>query len=97
MGNLSITEIAKAIRKDLRNELSEYKFSTTTRKGISEAINIDLKSDNSNLVDSNYKHTSLGKEIFSKIKAITDKYNYDNSDVTTDYFDVRFYCFISLS
>lgn len=35
--------------------------------------------------------TARGQEIESGIKAIIEKYNYDDSDTMTDYFDVNFY------
>ncbi len=39
-----------------------------------------------------YTHLSAwAQELLGKLQAITDKYNYDNSDTMTDYFDVNFY------
>ena len=40
--------------------------------------------------------TLAGHELFRKITAIADYYNYDNSDISTDYFDTNFYLHLSI-
>jgi hypothetical protein len=48
--------------------------------------------------DDHLTHTMLidlsehGRFVQSRLAAIADAYNWDNSDVMTDYFDVLFYC-----
>jgi len=47
-------------------------------------------------IDSDWSLTDKGKEIALKIKNIMNKHNWDNSDIRTDYFNVNYYCNISL-
>ena len=47
-------------------------------------------------IDSDWQFTTKGKELLKKVIEITNKYNYDNSDVMTDYFDVNYYLHIVL-
>lgn len=37
------------------------------------------------------RHTPEAKELVRVLKAISDAYNYDNSDIQSDHFDVNFY------
>ncbi|MFA5790639.1 MAG: LPD29 domain-containing protein [Caldisericia bacterium] len=36
-------------------------------------------------------YTDECKKVLQRVKELTDEYNYDNSDVQSDYFDVNFY------
>jgi len=47
-------------------------------------------------IDSDWQLTEKGKEILKKINEIANKYNWDNSDIMTDYFDVNYYFHLSL-
>ena len=38
---------------------------------------------------------SLKNEVFDKIETIGNKYNYDDSDPMTDYFDKNYICFVT--
>lgn len=40
--------------------------------------------------------TKEGHELFSKVMGIVDKYNYNNSDSSIDYFDVHFYLHLNI-
>jgi hypothetical protein len=40
--------------------------------------------------------TAKAKKDLSKMFKIINKENYDNSDIQTDYFDVGFYCYLSV-
>jgi len=60
-------------------------FSEAEKDGyIGHSINQYWIDDESSLSDA-------GKELIKQVKEITDKYNYDNSDLQSDYFDVNFY------
>lgn len=39
----------------------------------------------------NHDYNGIKNEIFKKIESIADKYNYDDSDIMTDYFDQNYY------
>lgn len=41
-------------------------------------------------------YTPDGQAFFDRIKAIVDSYNFDGSDLMTDYFYVNFYCHVSI-
>ena len=42
-------------------------------------------------IEENHALTDTAKEVMKKVKEIAEVYNYDNSDISTDYFDVNFY------
>lgn len=42
-------------------------------------------------IEENHALTDTAKEVMKKVKNIAEVYNYDNSDISTDYFDVNFY------
>jgi hypothetical protein len=42
-------------------------------------------------IDDDMSLSEAGKELVKRIKAITDKYNYDNSEINSDYVDKNFY------
>jgi hypothetical protein len=41
-------------------------------------------------------YTAECKKVLQRVKDITAEYNYDNSDVQTDYFDVNFYLHLNI-
>jgi len=47
-------------------------------------------------INSDWELTDNGKEIIKKINEIANKYNWDNSDTMTDYFDVNYYFHLCL-
>ena len=42
-------------------------------------------------IEENHALTDTAKEVMKKVKDIAEVFNYNNSDITTDYFDVNFY------
>jgi len=40
--------------------------------------------------------TEKGFNLFKRVMELTNKFNWDNSDISTDYFDVNFYTHISI-
>jgi hypothetical protein len=42
-------------------------------------------------IEENHALTDTAKEVMKKVKDIAEVYNYNNSDISTDYFDVNFY------
>lgn len=97
-----IKDIAKEIRKDLKEVFGkEFKFSVRIQRfSGGQAINIDIKkaptyacyTDTESYPDS---RTYVKKYVLDKIKEIINHYNYNNSDIMTDYFDVGFYSHIN--
>lgn len=100
--NLNFKEIAKLIRTDLKNTFGkDIKFSVTTKYYAGgKSINVEIKETIRNYLNPlnikfpNERHSIYigeGNELIEQIENIINKYNYDNSDSMTDYFDVRFY------
>jgi hypothetical protein len=99
--NLSVVEIAKLVRKDLK-QFSDCKFSVTSDRN---TISIYLKDsplnrleiyDQSQELGWGGKVISIEKNLRKKVKEILDQYNYNNSEMMTDYFDVNFYSYFYL-
>ena len=99
--SLSIVEIAKLVRKDLK-QFNDCKFSVTSDRN---TISIYLKDsplnrleiyDQSQELGWGGKVISIEKDLRKKVKEILDQYNYNNSDIMTDYFDVNFYSYFYL-
>lgn len=83
--NLSIKEIAKLIKKELKT-ITNGKVSVTTRSGtFTSTIWVEI---------SNYSEDM--DQLRLKANAIGNAYNYDNSNVLNDYFDTRFYYIVNL-
>jgi hypothetical protein len=51
---------------------------------------------NSYHIESDPSLTDEAKNVMKMVKEITQKYNYDNSDLQSDYFDVNFYLGLSI-
>jgi RecA/RadA recombinase len=51
---------------------------------------------NKNYIDDDQSLSQEGKSAMKGVKEISQKYNYDNSDPVTDYFDVNFYLRLSI-
>lgn len=96
--NLNIKDIAKEVRKFIKENFKGYKFSVTSENGRIWAIRVSLVSAPETVVlkGDNGKFTETGRDVFNKIKGYLDNFNYDNSEATTDYFDVNFFSTISL-
>jgi len=95
--NLSVKEIAKLVRKDLK-QFNDCKFSVTSDRN---SITVYLMDSSLDKLTSNedYKETGIRfvvfeKEFGNKLKEILNQYNYNNSDIMTDYSDVKFYSYI---
>jgi len=94
--NLPLTDIVKLIRKDLK-KFNDCKFSV--RKANYTQITIELMScNNQNRFEwfdgYNQKILRLENNFMKEIKNISNQYNFDNSDVMSDYFHVNFYAYI---
>jgi len=95
--NLSVKEIAKLVRKDLK-QFNDCKFSVTSDRN---SITVYLMDSSLDKLTSNedYKETGMRFVVFeenfgNKLKEILNQYNYNNSDIMTDYSDVKFYSYI---
>jgi regulator of PEP synthase PpsR (kinase-PPPase family) len=95
--NLSVKEIAKLVRKDLK-QFNDCKFSVKSDRN---SITITLMDSLLDKLASNedYKETGVRFVVFeenfgNKLKEILNQYNYNNSDIMTDYSDVKFYSYI---
>ena len=76
--NLEFNEIVKRIRKEIRETYNGHKVSVVT--DYYNHINIDF-------VDGYTRENG----ILDRAREIVKRYNYDNSDAMTDYFDTNFY------
>ena len=77
------TWIARHIRQDLKEVFNkDWKFSVRKGSGSSNSIYISVKK---------YPADTDIETMTGKIRRIADAYNYDNSDIMTDYFDRNFY------
>ncbi len=101
-----IVEIKKRVADKLEKEFPNLDFSIRTdRRGVS-SLAISLRQGNIQpfldtnkgyvsinvySIDNNKDITEEAKNIFKRVKKITDEYNWDRSDIQSDYFDVNFY------
>lgn len=98
---LTTTEIAKAIRHDLKNQQAAgnlnkvLKFSVKTAYfagGSSIRVNIkgagEVRSPDA---WGRNVYTEEAKKALDVVEAVVNSYNFDGSDTMTDYFHVRFY------
>lgn len=87
--DLDLTEIAKLVRKDLKelfSNLPQAKASVRVQRYAGgQSLNIEVSGTGVE------RHGEEAKEIVKSIRAITDQYNFDDSDGMSDYFHVRFY------
>lgn len=96
-------DIAKLIRKELKKEYPNCKFSITIQRySGGQSLNIDLmecnfevfKKDKDGRFFKNY--TDESKEILSNVKNLVNQYNYDDSDGMIDYFNTNFYLHLNI-
>jgi hypothetical protein len=94
--NLTVVEIAKLVRKDLK-QFNDCKFSVTSDYN---TITVYLKDSPLNKLEVYDQSLELGwgdkviaieKNFRNKVKEILDQYNFNNSEIMTDYFHVNFY------
>ena len=92
--DLTTKDIAKEIRRDLKDEFGKTaKFSVRTKYfSMGSEINITIKSAKSSLFkEDGNRIENLNTEVVDKIKSIVDKYQVTESDPYTDYYYANFY------
>lgn len=90
--DLDITEIAKLVRADFKEAYPDYKFSVRIQRfSMGQSINIEVFNTG---IENRWEDE--GRELQNKLKKIVDAYNYDDSDVMTDYFSTRFYSHVDI-
>lgn len=98
--DLNRTEIAKLIRADLKEAFPGFKWAvrksargSSIYVAVTEApADLVVEHEVSDHYGKNMRYTPAALEVIEKAKAIVDAYNYDGSDIQSDYFNVRFYC-----
>ncbi len=89
---LDITEIAKLIRKDIKEYLGDLKVKPSVRiKRFSMGQSINVEID-----DTGFPY-DFRQNMRTVIMGIIEQYNYDDSDPMTDYSYVRFYSHVTIS
>jgi hypothetical protein len=101
-----VVVIKKLVAAKLKKEFPKFAFSITTRRGGRGKLYINWYRGNINpFTDANTTYVNLNhfyikdekritqkaQEVMLRVKEITDEFNWDNSDMMTDYFDVNFY------
>jgi hypothetical protein len=101
-----VVVIKKLVAAKLKKEFPKFAFSITTRRGGRGKLYINWYRGNINpFTDANTTYVNLNhfyikdekritqkaQEVMQRVKQITDEYNWDNSDMMTDYIDVNFY------
>ena len=98
-------ETTKKIREALKAEFNEIKFSVSMKDSMSLSVRIMqspyFEADEYTQVNHYYiymHYSGIQEEVLSKINKIIVEVgeHYNNSDITTDYFDVAFYYNISI-
>lgn len=101
---LDITEIAKMVRKDIKAACGEalqpgFKFGVTVKRysgGRSITVSLKAAPADFKAFDAVGNYSDAGMYVRSVLQGILDQYNFDKSDIMTDYFYVRFYSHIYL-
>lgn len=97
---LDVVDIAKLIRKDLKNEFRNIKFSVRTDKYIGgRSIDVVIKKCPFNAINPNYEQNVAGSQLYNleglgliqDVQNILARYNYDKSQTQFDHYDVNFY------
>lgn len=90
--DLDVAEIAKLIRTDLKQAFSEYKFSVRIERfSMGQSINVIIKE-----TDINDRFSDQAEELVKEVKEIIEQYNFDDSDMLSDYSHVRFYSHVRI-
>ena len=109
-GSLDVKDIAKLVRKALKDELPGFKFSVNIdRFSGGSALRIGLVDVPAYFVMAEYSEEyrriygrdgiaySKGlSELFEKAKEIAERWNYDDSNSMVDYFSVNYYVSVSV-
>lgn len=99
--NLTVVEIAKLVRKDLK-QFNDCKFSVNSDRN---TITIYLKDSPLNRLEIYDQSQELGwggkviaieKNFRNQVKEILNQYNFNDSEILTDYFHVNFYGYFYL-
>lgn len=106
--DLSIADIAKAIRADLKAEFPGWKFSVRKTRYNSIDVYVSfapvslynpewVKLNKENSHDYHVKrYNSAGNALIDKVEQIADAYNFDGSDIQSDYFHVNYYLYVNV-
>ncbi len=103
---LSIVEIAKEVREQLKKDFPECKFSVTKQSfSMGRSLTVSLvsapfevligggkyKQLNQFYINDSKELTEKGKETMSKVHDLINSYNFDDSDSQSDYCHVNFF------
>ena len=105
-GFRSAVEIAKDIRRDIKEEVAAGRLPKDLKVSVKSRYyaggqSIDIRWSSSlatHAIGEGYTgrktiiQSDLSMRVERKLKDIANAYNYDNSDVHSDYFDTLFYC-----
>lgn len=102
--DLSTTEIAKLIRKEIRQKFPDIKVSVRTEYfSGGSSIDVKIMDWNKNPIHPNYDHLKLvdnitnpyyteeATKLLEEIQAIGDKYRFSDCDGMIDYYNVNFW------
>jgi hypothetical protein len=102
--DLDIAEIAKLIRRDIKNlGLAPLKFSVRIdRFSMGQSIDVTISGQDwpTTAYDPHFgfnRHTPQAAALMGMVEQIIGRYNYDGSDAMTDYYDVRFYSHVQFA
>lgn len=88
--HLDIAEIAKLVRKDLKEAFPTYKHSVRIeRYSMGQALHIHIDKTGFNRYDAN--DSEAIEQIKQAVKTITSVYNYEDVDYMQDIHNVHFY------
>jgi hypothetical protein len=88
--SLDIVEIAKLVRKELKEAFPAYKTGVRVEK-FSMGCALHIRVNNTGLNRRDANDSEAIKTLQRAIKQIGDQYNFDDSDPMTDYFSTKFY------
>lgn len=97
--DLDIKEIAKLVRDEIKAKFPGVKTSVRIeRYSMGQALNVDILSGLEPLhqTEPPKRPSVYGALLRGKIHELIDEYNYDDSDMMSDYHDVRFYSHVRL-
>lgn len=88
--DLNIVEIAKLVRKDLKEAFPTYKAKVQIEKySMGCSLHIQLNGTGFNARDA--KDSEAVQALKQAVRQVADEYNYDDSDPMTDYYSTKFY------
>lgn len=74
----------------------EIEQSEMRKKELKQRLESGNISINQFHIQNDFELSKYGKELFEYVKALTDSFNYDDSDSMTDYFDTGFYLTLAI-